>query len=374
MKGQAQTVVTESVGPTACQPRCADGYFLVDGVTSEIYDADTRITSSVPNTFLCDYETYHSEEFKWFVEPECRVVRTCTPTNDCFGGTCSLDQYTEDDYGERKYWCYLKGVDPFQSTVCEDIVKDTKKCKDCFNIRYPTGDKHDWFKSYDVCKIKIEGLLAALEARKTCSALEDCASPCEEIGDTGNYQCRVKNVEEDGDGFVRGEVKPNKCSDISTDGSVERHCNVFQPGYPRNAKLYYYSANGAGGPFAYDATQCQGTEAESEAAPNCLKVSAALGMSPTDGQDNQDIPRLEEYGSDFSIATCAKWCESLPGCVGYLFDNDAASDDQFAECFALGKIPEEICSHQTGHQFVDEPCMMLTDHPDFDSSKAKFKT
>ena len=122
------------------------------------------------------------------------------------------------------------------------------------------------------------------------------------------------------------------------------------------------------------ATQCQGTEAESEADPNCLKVSAALKYSPTDGQANQDIPRLEDYGDVYSIATCAKWCEDLDGCVGYLFDNEAASDDLFQECFALGKIPEEVCSHQTGHQFMDEPCMMLTDHPDFDANKAKFKT
>ena len=77
-------------------------------------------------------------------------------TGHTFIGKSFGRKLSEDEYGERKYWCYMKGVDQFQSTVCEDIVKDTKKCKDCFNIRYPTGDKHDWFKSYDVCKIKIE--------------------------------------------------------------------------------------------------------------------------------------------------------------------------------------------------------------------------
>ena len=172
MSANAQTLITESVGSTACQPRCKEGFFLVDGVTSEIYDPDTRIVSSVPNTFLCDYETYYSEEFKWFVEPSCRVVKTCNPIADCFGGGCSLDQYTEDADGNRKYWCYLKGVDPFQSTVCEDIEKDTLQCKDCFSLQYPTGAKHDWFKSYDICTTQIEGLLAQQEALATCNPID----------------------------------------------------------------------------------------------------------------------------------------------------------------------------------------------------------
>ena len=99
-----------------------------------------------------------------------------------------------------------------------------------------------------------------------------------------------------------------------------------------------------------------------------MKIKASL-TSSTGGVDT-----LAEHGDDYSIDTCAHWCEKMDGCVGYLFDKQAASDDLFAECFALGKIPEEDCSHQTGHQFVDEPCMMLTDHPDFDSGKEKFKT
>ena len=239
MAANAETLVTES-GSTACQPRCKDGFFLVDGVTSEIYDKDTRITSIVPNTFLCDYETYHSEEFKWFVEPEYEVVKTCNPVNDCFGGTCSLDQFTEDEDGNRKYWCYLKGVDPYQSTVCEDIVKDTKKCKDCFNVRYPmVGDKHDWFKSYDICTTQIEGMLAAQEAKATCSALEDCKTNCEQVSGSEDYSCRIKNVQQDGDGFKQGDLKLTKCSDIVESGT-ERHCNVFKAGYPRNAKLLLF--------------------------------------------------------------------------------------------------------------------------------------
>ena len=87
MQSNAVVLATESVGPTACQPRCKDGYFLVDGVTSDIYDQTNRISSLVPNTFLCDYDIYSHEEFKWFVEPECRVVKTCNPTSDCFGGS-----------------------------------------------------------------------------------------------------------------------------------------------------------------------------------------------------------------------------------------------------------------------------------------------
>ena len=248
MTANAETLVTESVGSTACQPRCKDGFFLVDGVTSEIYDKETRITSTVPNTFLCDYETYYSEEFKWFVEPSCRVVKTCNPVNDCFGGTCSVDKYSLYEDGNRKYWCYLKGVAPFQSTVGEDIEKDTLKCRDCFSLEYPTGDNHYWVKSYDIGTTQIEGMLAAQEAAATCNALTDCATGCEQLEGSEDYCCRLKNVLEDGDGFKRGDIAKTKCSDVQQTGVEERTCKekATLGTKGKNVKLYWYSDIGDG--------------------------------------------------------------------------------------------------------------------------------
>ena len=129
--------------------------------------------------------------------------------------------------------------------------------------------------------------------------------------------------------------------------------------------MYYYSSDG-GTTYANDATHCTGTEAENVADANCKKIKASL-TSSTGGVDT-----LADHGSDYSIDTCAHWCESLDGCFGYLFNKDEATDSTY--CHALGKVPEETCSPMIGHAFMDEPCMLQTDHPDFDEDKTHYKT
>ena len=128
----------------------------------------------------------------------------------------------------------------------------------------------------------------------------------------------------------------------------------------------YYSSDG-GTTYANDETHCTGTEAENDADANCVKIKASL-TSSTGGVD-----KLSDHQfSDYSIATCAHWCESLDGCVGYLFNKDEATDSTY--CHALGKVPEENCSPMIGHAFMDEPYMLQTDHPDFDEDKSHYKT
>ena len=96
------------------------------------------------------------------------------------------------------------------------------------------------------------------------------------------------------------------------------------------AKLYYYSSDG-GTTFSNDETHCTGTEAENDADANCVKIKEAIYSLRGD--------KLSDHGSDYSIATCAHWCESLDGCVGYLFNKMKPADSTYTAMLE-GKVLE----------------------------------
>ena len=292
MKANAESLVTESVGRTVCKPQCKDGFFLVDGIVSSVYDSDTRENSWVMNTFGCNYENYNEETYKWFVEPQCRVERTCAPEYDCFEGGCSLDRFNVIN-GERKYWCYLKGTNPYQSTTCEDIEKSQVLCRDCKTTENPNGSKHDWFISYEICSTQIAALKAEQLAEATCQMEADCVSPgCVYNGVTDKYECRLKNVATAGEGLELGDVALTSCTDVVESGTEDVNGVATKIG--KSVEIC----------DAFAATQ----EAEKRCSPEVNCKTPCQPDNPTDATA-YDHPKRTCAANDDDCILQRSWCE-----------------------------------------------------------------
>jgi hypothetical protein len=244
------------------------------------------------NTFGCNYENYNEETYKWFVEPQCRVERTCAPEYDCFEGGCSLDRFNVIN-GERKYWCYLKGTNPYQSTTCEDIEISDVLCRDCQTTENPNGAKHDWFISYEICNTQIAALQAEQLAEATCQMEADCVSPgCVYNGVTDVYECRLKNAAEAGGGLVLGDIALTSCTDVVESGSEDVD-NVLQK-IGKSVQIC----------DAFAATM----EAEKTCSPEVNCLHPCQPDNPTDATA-YDHPKLTCTAEDDSCILQRSWCE-----------------------------------------------------------------